>query len=357
MFAVGSRFIFAIDVFANVEISTNIVKLNTSNIGNSEYFTSNDYDDVELIFGIESTLFGAYTTIGIDEKQKKISMHDIYAWADLGGFLKITIGDFSSRVANILIDAIDEYNFGILRYGFPGSTYVGFDDDNTIEGDELNNFIIDLHSGSTTLSFAMNPYINKDMPELNIKKYNVHLGGRAYAAIGDFGHMAVTVVYNDIDKELSGSEIKRNRTTIGAFIGSSNFLNTFGLMAGYTASVLDDSVEHGIDIRAEVPLGAFVVATHNNLSLYGDKEMVLYNEVKCEALFKNDLVASLAMRSQYYNSNGATKDSVYDLGIYLGFDYAIADAAIISTGIDLTGIGNDTRDVIIGIPLKFEIAF
>lgn len=347
-FIIGSA--SAADVSASVEIGTNIININTENVGNSDYFTSPNYDDVGIELAVETDMFGAIIGIGADEKQG-ISMYDSYAWIKLGTFARIAIGDFSSRNANFVTSIVDEYDLGILRYGAPGSEYPGFSSDNTIEGDKLNNFVVDFYLGPVTFQFGMNPYVIK--PDNTGGRIN--LGGRLAADIGTFAEVTVTTAYDNKYGGTPGEE----RTTIGGFVGFPDLLPDLDLMAGYTMSLRmkNNKIDNGIDLRVEMFFGDIAVGIHNNLSLYGDKELVTYNEVKVGTILTDDMDVSLAIRNHYYSSNGAIKDATYDVGIFLGFDYAVTDFAMISTGIDVTGIANDKADVMFGIPLTLKVWF
>lgn len=380
--------LFATDIFFSVEISTDIARFNTADSGNSDYFTTPNYDDIELVFGIESSLFGAYTSIGADASQG-ITLSDTYAWVKLGDFAKITLGDFSMATTNIVtnfiseydldmfhegissskyrrfidkydldifryaisgsksLGFIDEYDLGILRYGVLGSKYLGFTNKNTIKGDELSNFVLDVYIGLGTFQFGVNPYI--------LGKRNINLGGRAHTTIGDFSHITFSTLYNDADTGLFGAN-KDKRTTMGVYIGFPTIGNNISVLAGYTASIIGDGLEHGIDLRLEMLFGTFAFATHNNVSLYGDNELLLYNEVKAVGLLTSDMATSVALQSQYYSNNGIHKDAVYDLGIYLELNYVVADFSMISTGVEITNIGNGKGlDIIISIPLSVTV--
>lgn len=341
---------FAVDLSVGVELGTGFT-FNTGDMDKSEYFYGPNYGDVGISLGIENDIFGAYTAFGAgDGGQADFTMYDTNAWIKLGSFSKIQIGDFSNSAANAgyVLGVVDEYDLGILRYGPSGSSHVGFSGDNTIAGDKLKNLVVDFYVGPATIQLAwLSPYLpSKADARLNY-------GGRVYGNIGDFADITFAATYDNPSTNTFNAE---DRTTIGAFVGFPDLVANLGLLVGYTASIrMDDTeLDHGIDLRVEMPVGDVVLALHNNLSMYGDKQMVLYNELGAGMSVTDAMYAKLRVRSQYYD-DGANDTSVYDFGAYLNFDYSITEWAMISTGVEVKNIGNDTTDVTIGIPVTFKV--
>lgn len=363
VFAFAS-FTFAADVKATVELSTDIAKLSVGDIHNAEFFTPINYADVQLGFSVNSDMFGASLNIKVDAATTNdsfsIKMNATDAWVKLGSLFKITIGDFKSRATNSLTGVVDEYELGILRWGASGIT-----GGNSIEGDMLQNFVVDFYAGSTTLSFGVYPCTSKGVAAGThiLETPHLNLDARATSTIGDFANSTLTIRYTSDDFKLgtpvTEQENKRERLTIGSFVVFSSLVTNLELLAGYTASIVDwNELESGIDLRAEMPLGSLTLATHNNLSLYRDKfdenEMVAYNEVKGKLSLTDVMAISLAARSEYRRND--TSDE-YDIGLNFGFNYTVSDDAKISSGLKVNNINGNANNIKITVPFTLEIEF
>lgn len=355
------------DMDVRVEVATDIVKFNTVNTDATDYFTSIDYDDFKVDFKLANDMFGAGAVLGVDARMQNIEFASINAWGKFGTFLKIQFGDFDSRLGGSLTGVIDEYELGILQYNT-------IDDGisrifkTLAEGNKLDNFVVDFYVAPlspipVTLQFMMKP--------TNFKE-KIHFGGRAYAKIFDLVNINVTAIYFDNDTKYY--------TTIGGFFEFPTLIANLKVIAGYTAHMWQEKniingntqgLDHGIDLRAqipiELPIGNVILATHNNLSLYGDagndkKYMAVSNEVKARLPIKGGMSVSLALKSHYYNnpSEVSTADipkSFYDFSTVAGFGYTFGENATLETGIEVLSIGNDQADIIIAVPFNFTIWF
>lgn len=248
---------------------------------------------------------------------------------------------------------------GILRYEiFPDWQGI-----TVLNSDELSNFVVDFYLGPVTLELAwLKPYLPGAVEP------SINYGGRVSGNIADFMDISLTAVYNNTDTKISNN----GTTTIGSFFTFPSLVpNTLDLLVGYTANIrtfLGDFVfDHAIDLRAEMYFGDFTFGTHNNLSLYGYKKMVVYNEVKGSMFLTDTLVPSLAVASRYYADGVMPENSVYSLDIYLELDYYVSNSAKISTGVYVLGIANKANygtgiegkadGIVIGIPITLEVWF
>lgn len=352
--------VFALDMSGGIELNTNIL-LDTGDMDKSVYFTDPKYWDAEVNFGVQSNLFGAYLAISSDRTgtQDGITLRDTNVWVKLGSLSKITIGDFTTSAANWFIDFIDVYDLGILQY----KVYSAWRGIEVLKSDELGNLVVDFYLGPVTLELSwLKPYLpSASKPTLNY-------GGRVFGNVAGFVDISLTAVYKDTDTNKPDTE----NTIIGTSLGFRNLIpNTLDLLVGYTANIRtfsgDIVFDHGIDLRAAMYFGDIVFGTHNNLSLYGIKQMVVYNEVKSSMFLTDALATSLAVASRYYFDGVVPENSVYNLDIYLDFDYNIGSSAVISTGVYIFGIANKSnyetgidgkaKGIVIGIPIGIQVWF
>lgn len=399
VFVLGSS--FAVDLAARVEIATNLAAINLDDLEESKFLLSPDgketldFDESKVEFELETPMFGALIALAVDDlgTGKGTQMWtNISAWGKIGPFFKIKIGDFDDRIAkNHLRNGtlIAEYYLGILQWSENMINDELFREH--IEGDRLDVLVTDFTFDPVTVSLMINHPIPATATEALEPKpmdfKNLHFGGRIYANILGFANLTATARY--IDNE------SLHRTTVGTFIQFPNLIAGLNLVAGFTASpwiVKEEGFDitgfdYAIDLRAQMPVGIFTLATHNNLSMYrpigdgeiyadkltsaapnttfesGDKYiMLVYNEVKGKMPLADNMEVSMAVRSHYYynpnedliTSGDNTTKTFYDLGFLFGFSYTFARSVTMSTGVNLMHFFNDQTDLMMEIPFKLS---
>ncbi len=351
----------AVSTFGMVDLSTNTI-IDTANFNNSYFFSDFKYWDAEVNFGVESTSFGALLALSVDGSGSKynVSLRDTHAWVRIEDVAKITLGDFTTNGTYGLTEIIDVYDLGILQYKvFP--TWSGI---NVLHGDELGNVQLDLYLGHITLGLSwLKPYtLSSASPQLNI-------GTRVVGKVHENITVNLTAVYDDSDTKTD----KNSNIRIGTFASFDKIFDYYSVLFGYTVNMVEEtnqtSFEHGVDLRAEAYLPFISLATQNNVSYYGAKELVLYNEIKAEYPFYEKLLGSLSLQSTYYSNGLDATKNVYNFNAYLDIDYKVSNWATLTTGVYLFGVGNTsglydvfgqgirTDGIVIGIPLKILVEF
>lgn len=395
---------FAIGLTARVEILTNFIEINTEDIDKSFALIAPDraipfdFDESKIEIKLATDFFGGMVSIAVDDlgQGKGVStshtqlLTNFSAWAKFGAF-QIKIGDFDDRLSkNAQRSLIAKYWLGILRYNGVMNKEDIFREH--IEGDRLDMFVADYALKSVKFSFMLNHMAS------NI----VHLGGRVYANIGDVVNLTATVRYNDGGRFntfiLNGDELKptdMRNTTVGVFAQFPN-LGGLNLLVGYTADIWENKktdatgLSSGIDLRAQIPVGIFTLATHNNLSIYkptsnasdkyitggtatkpttgfvynapddfGKNVMLLYNEVKALMPLSEAMGVTMALRSSYYDNpndgrSTQTTETFYNLDILFGFIYTFSRGIRMETGLNVMHLANNQSDVMLEIPFKFS---
>ncbi|MFI3257718.1 MAG: hypothetical protein R3Y36_05415 [Spirochaetales bacterium] len=332
-----------------VNLTTNIL-MDTLDFNNSVFFSDPAYWDAEANFSVDAGIYGANLAISADRtgELENISFRDTYAWVRLGSLAKIMIGDFSINSANALTDVIDVYDVGILKYAIY-SSWQGIE---VLPGDALENFLVDFYIGPVTLQLSM-----LDSLDLAISQPFLHVGTSVSSAVNELIDVSFTAVYQDTDVQEANFDAVR----LGSFINFNKIFGNVYALVGYTTNMRPFSntfaFDHGIDLRVLLPLSLFNISSHNNISLYGYQEMVLYNEVKASKLFLDKLDTSLSLQSIYYSNGETPGDNVYDFNVLVDIDYAIAPKATLGTGLYIYTKIMPTKSFLIGIPLSVEVTF
>ncbi len=364
VFALASAFA---EVDVRVEITTDIVKMDTTEPENADYFTSNDYDDFKVEFNLEKEKFGAKAVLTTDANMENLSFENISAWGKFGDIAKIQFGDFENREGMNLTSLIDEYELGVLQFNTveAGDSRVF---KTLAEGNRLENFVVDFYLDA----FSPIPATVQIMADAINFKEQIKYGGRVRTDILDFAKINVTAVYFDNDVNY--------RTTIGTFLELPNLTADLKVLTGYTIRVWEvkdiivgdkHGLDHGIDLRAQMPIklpfANLILATQNNFSIYGDAGdgkhyMALSNEVKARMPFKGGIAAIASLKSHYYNNPGeivpeTAPETFYDFGVYAGLTYNFGKDITLEAGVEVMSIANKHANVMVGVPFNFTFWF